>query len=87
MPFTLPTKTVLADDDDAPGEGNVIFTGFVRYGELIPTCPGIVTVAAEVVAVLFFSPKVATVSRSLPPPETQNDPFNYFSMIGFIIEF
>lgn len=67
MPFKLLTIG-LTDDDEAPGLIS-IFTGFVRYGELIPICDGIEMVAVDVVALSFFSPKVATVSRSLPPPE------------------
>ena len=66
-PLTFPTID-LTDDEDATGVGNVILTGALRYGEVIPTCAGIEIVAADVVATFLFSPNVATVSRSLPPP-------------------
>lgn len=65
-----PFKTIGFDDDAAATDdaGISILMGFVKYGELIPTLAGMLMLAADVVAVFFFSAKAAAVSKSFPPP-------------------
>lgn len=66
----MPLRTIGFDDDATDDAGISILIGFVKYGELIPILAGIVMLAADVVAVLFFfSAKAAAVSRSFPPPK------------------
>lgn len=61
------------DEDAAPDKAGIwIFIGLLRNVELIPILVGIVTVAADVVAMLF-STNAAAVSRSLPPPANKKN--------------
>lgn len=81
----MPFITIGFDVDAVTMDAGIsILMGFARYGELIPTFDGIVMLAVDVVALLFFSAYAAAVSRSIPPPSDMN---SISVMIGFIIEF